>query len=543
MEELQRQIGRARRRLTLQRFAIALGWCLAIALAAALVMVGVDKFHPLGLNPWLWPAAAALLGLLAAAIWSLVTGRGSLDAAIELDRRFALKERVSTAWALDPTLRDTPSGQAVLAAAVEHVKRIEVGSRFAVRPGRQLFLPLLPLAALVLVALLLHPRAAESTTAAAAVQQVEQVRNSIEPLKKQLADQREQARKEGLRDAEELLKKLEAGAKDLAAGKLERKEALIKLKNLNDLLQQRRDQLGNSEALRQMLRQLKEVPQGPAEQFAKAVGKGDFQKALAELDKLQQALKEGKLSEQQKQDLAHQMEQMKDRLNELVKNQQDAQRALAEQIKKLQQAGQQAQADKRQQQLNKLAEKMPQLGPMQDLAKQLGQCSKCLRNGKLQDAQAALAASKGQMQDLQKQLDELKMLDEAQNQLAQAGDKMGCKQCNGAGCAACQGNALDADFFQPAPGLGRGRAMGERPEPKTDTRTYDSQTMQKVGPGASTAVDMVHGPNVKGTVLQEIQSQTAAVRQGSTDPLVEQKMSREQREHAREYFDRFRKGE
>jgi len=110
-----------------------------------LVLVGVDKYRPLGLNPWLWPAGAALLGLAAAAVWSLATGRGSLDAAIEIDRRFALKERVSTAWALEPALRDTPSGQTVLSDAVAHVKRIEVGSRFAVRPGRQLLLPLIPL--------------------------------------------------------------------------------------------------------------------------------------------------------------------------------------------------------------------------------------------------------------------------------------------------------------------------------------------------------------------------------------------------------------
>ena len=43
--------------------------------------------------------------------------------------------------------------------------------------------------------------------------------------------------------------------------------------------------------------------------------------------------------------------------------------------------------------------------------------------------------------------------------------------------------------------------------------------------------------------MQEIQSQTSAVRQGDIDPLAEQKMPRQQRDHAREYFDKFRKGE
>ena len=48
----------------------------------------------------------------------------------------------------------------------------------------------------------------------------------------------------------------------------------------------------------------------PADQIAKAVAKGDFNKALGELDKLREAINKGEFTEQQKQDMAKQLQQM-----------------------------------------------------------------------------------------------------------------------------------------------------------------------------------------------------------------------------------------
>ena len=101
MDTLQRQVRRARRRLAAERFLDVLGWCWFAALLAALVLIAADKFWPLGVEAWAWAAGALGLGLLAAVVWTLLVRGSLLEAAIEIDRRFALKERVSSALSAD----------------------------------------------------------------------------------------------------------------------------------------------------------------------------------------------------------------------------------------------------------------------------------------------------------------------------------------------------------------------------------------------------------------------------------------------------------
>ena len=54
MDELQRQVRRAQRRLAAQRLLGALGWCWFVSLLAALALVVAEKFHPLGFAAWTW---------------------------------------------------------------------------------------------------------------------------------------------------------------------------------------------------------------------------------------------------------------------------------------------------------------------------------------------------------------------------------------------------------------------------------------------------------------------------------------------------------
>ena len=123
------------------------------------------------------------------------------------------------------------------------------------------------------------------------------------------------------------------------------------------------------------------------------------------------------------------------------------------------------------------------------------------------------------------------MLDDAEKELCQAKCQMGCK-CGGAGCAECQG--------PPGDGLGRGKGIGARPEKKTKTAFYDSKVKPKLGNGTGVVEDMVDGPNVKGDVQQQIQSQVEAAKHGTTDPLTGRRMPRKVGEHAKEYFDGLR---
>jgi hypothetical protein len=55
-------------------------------------------------------------------------------------------------------------------------------------------------------------------------------------------------------------------------------------------------------------------------------------------------------------------------------------------------------------------------------------------------------------------------------------------------------------------------------------------------------VDMIDGPNRKGDVLQEIQAEFQAESIEESDPLTEQRLPRNYRDHAKEFFRSLREG-
>ena len=116
MDELQRQVRRAERRLAAQRLVGALGWCWFVSLLVALALVVAEKFHPLGFAAWTWAGGALggamVVGLIAALAWAIWTRQRPLAAAIELDHRFQLKERVSSTLAMPAEARATEAGRA-----------------------------------------------------------------------------------------------------------------------------------------------------------------------------------------------------------------------------------------------------------------------------------------------------------------------------------------------------------------------------------------------------------------------------------------------
>ncbi len=537
MEELRRQVRRAQWWLALQRFVGILGWSLFGTLLIALALIVADKLRPLGVAEWIWLAIAAGAGVAFAAIWSLGTGCGSIDAAIELDQRFCLKERVSSTLAMSPDQRDTEIGQALVADAVRCVSRIELREDFGIRPGRQLLLPLLPAALAVVVALLVSPMAHENPAQASTHSEAakKQVKASSESLRKKLAEKRKQAEKEGLKDAQQLFQRLQQGADELARKTPgDRQRALVKLNDLSREVEKRRSALGSVEQIQKQFRQLKNLSRGPADRFAEAVKKGDFKKALQELEQLKSDIASGKLDQEQWAELAKQLDEIEKKLQELADAHREAVKDLEERVKQARAMGQDQEADRLQEQLSGLRQQMPQMEQLQDLAQKLGQCSQCLRDGQLQDAGQMLDQVKEGLGDLEQQLQELELLEEAVDQLAQARNQMNCQNCGGMGCEECLG--------PPGFGLGRGRGQGDRPEAESDSNFYDTKPPLKVGRGAAFVVGEVDGPNLKGDVRQAIEEQVEGARQEETDPVVGQQMPRKHRQHAREYFNRFREG-
>jgi hypothetical protein len=557
MDNLLREIRRVQRRLAFQRFLGVLGWCWFVALLAAAVVIGAARFYPLRIVDWQWLAGLLACGLAAAAAWTLLAITPTLQAALEIDRRFGLKERVSSTLAMHRADRETVAGQALIADAGARLRRIAVLEKFPLRPPRRLLLPLLP-AILLTAVMAFRPPMTETLAATdtAATQPPLEVKRSADDLRQKLAERRKQAEKEGLKDATELLKRLEEGTKELQA-QTQREKALVKLNDLARELQQRRKQLGGSgEALKRQLEKVQDVQRGPADELAKALSKGDFQKAARALEKLQEQLADSRLDPARKEELTKQLEQLKQKIDQMAQQAKADQADLQKRAEQMNQAGDPAAAGKLEDEIQKLQQQGPQMESLQNLANKLGQCSKQIAQG--QNAQAAQAMQEAlqQMQDLARQQSELKTLDGAMQQLADARRQMNCDQCGGKGCEKCQGGGNGEPLLagggegdeggdkdgKPGKGLGKGRGDGARPEAKSNGTFFDSRVPQTVGKGAAQISGLTGGPNLKNQAEAELQKATAEIEHGSTDPLSGQRLPKKQSEHARQYFDSFREG-
>lgn len=454
MEELEKQVRRAHRRMGFQRFAGVLGWCWFATLLMALGLIALERFYPLGMKAWGWAArslavdqpawirlvvaggwlaAGLVLGLLAAVVFLVATRRKPLAAAIEIDRRFALKERVSSTLALTGEDRQSPAGKALIGDAVRRVRRVDVAGRFSLTPGRPLLLPLLPAVLAVLVAWF----GAEAKTEEAKSSQSQKPpvsqpvqKPASELLRQKLAERQKQAEKLGLEDAERLFEKLQEAAREMAEGKTERKDALVKLNEAARELQDHRDRAGAMDKIKEQLDRIKDFGRGPADDFAKAVRRGDFGKAAEELEKMKQKLADDELDDEQKKQLADQLEQMQKKLEQIVQEHAKTREKLQQQIDQLRDNGQLAKADELQQKLDQLLGQMPQMGRLGQMADRLGECAGGLRNGQSNLAADAL----GNLQtELQQQSAELELIEQAMQQLSEARMQINCKQCGGFG--------------------------------------------------------------------------------------------------------------
>ena len=102
MDSIRDQIRRAHRRLLLNRLVESVTWATFASLLLALVAIAVPKIWAIGLpdgQAWsvAWIVGALVFGISTGVLWAVLRQRGELDAAIEIDLRYGLKERIASA--------------------------------------------------------------------------------------------------------------------------------------------------------------------------------------------------------------------------------------------------------------------------------------------------------------------------------------------------------------------------------------------------------------------------------------------------------------
>ena len=567
MNVLEQQVNTARRQLNRQRFVSLFPWVLCLSWFVALLAIAVPKlWHFADSSPlshtgiWMssWLVGATVVAAILTAILVYSKRATRFHSAMEIDRRTGLRERTATAISLGEVDRSSAAGQIVLEDANRKLDGVDLKSVFQIRVARTSPLALLTLVAAILVGLL-APNAPAPTPELVALNEVvnqEQLESTAEELKEKLKEQLKLAEDNGLEEAAELFRALEKQASEFEGkSEMSKKEALVKLNDLKDQLEERAKELGNAKEMKEAFAKLDDLKQGPADKLMEAMKEGEFGKATEQLNKLAEQLGNDELSAEQKQELEQQIKQLAEQLSEMAQQRQQQQQALEQQIAEAQQEGNLEKAAELQEQLEQLQKQQgnsPQ--QLQELAQQLQQAAENLQQN-AGDPRPHSRPSKDfrisaqKLEGMQQQMDELESLGGSSQPSRRmqrptfrptgttTGQQSGQQGQQAASGSLAQGSQGD----QPGQGMGEGQGVGARPENETETGAFESKVDGKPQAGEVVISGKVGGPNQTGQSKAEIQQAIQSALGGDVDPVGEQQLPRSKRDHVKEYFDKLRK--
>jgi len=550
---LESRVRQARRRLITQSLLNRLGVGLGLALAAGIVWFLIEPLVLPGATAslrWIVLGCAAVIGI-ALAVWTARRAAPSpLSAALAIDQRFDLKERVTTAVSLTPELQSSPAGQALLADANAKLERVAVNGKFPVRIGwRALFLP--AQAAAIVILALYPPPVLTILADAGSKKDDDQAKandttNAPKPAapKTMIKPPAERPNKsEELRALEAELEKLYAEhnkdggpEKDKPEQVRERQE---KLAAAEERLRKREQQMAEKfQRLQEQMEKLTELEQGearqdgPAKEFADALAKGDLKKAQDEVDRLQKKAKEKKLDQKDQQQLKKELQNMEDRVDRLTREQEQKKQKLKDLIEKAKKENRDAETLERE--LKNLEKDQQMTKEMQDLAKALKGAKQALDMNDFDGLSEQLGEVAKQLGGIQDELQDLEDLEEHLQNL---------KQMRKEGCAQCKGE--DKDKGDPghrddATGYAEG-ATGRRPENK-DAKTKAGDEHRIRGffdpKGRKTYGGATVGPAFKKSSSIEMEGDIRQAVQEAPEAIEVQRLPKAAKDMVKEYFEK-----
>ena len=552
MNRIEYQVRSARRRLILGAFGRALCVSLFVAILVATFAIAAPAIWVMDIDAqsWTygWIIGAAVVAILSAAVYAFTTAPAVGEVATEVDKRFELRERLSSSLSMDERERESDFGIALMTDAEKRASQLAVADRFQLKPSKLGWLPVALVPVLALVLFLVEPakETVASSDTKASAKELEQVKKVAEQLKKRIQQQRKKADAQNLTEAKELFEKMEAKLDKLTNKKqLDKKQAMIAMNDLKKQLEERRGKLGSPDEMKKMLSQLKSMENGPAEEFAKKLEKGEFGKAQELVKELAKKMKDGKLSDKEKEQLKKQLNQMQKQMEKAAQQHEQKKQELQQKIDQARREGRSGDAAKMQQQMNQMQQQDGQMQQMQQMAQSLKKASDAMKQGDAQKAADAMQEMSDQLGEMADEMSELEDLQSTLDQLSQSKNQMRCKNCGGAGCKDCQGMGQGQGQGQgegEGNGLGEGNGRGDRPENETDTDTYETQVRGDVKKGRAIIAGLADGPNKKGVTREELKSVIEGAISEKSNPLESQALPRAEREHVEQYIKSVRTG-
>jgi DNA segregation ATPase FtsK/SpoIIIE-like protein len=539
MHDIRMLLKRAARRLELSSFLGALHLTAIVAAAVLLVLAIADRLPAASYIAWTWtlPALAGLCLIAAMIIWSQ-RRLNELQVALAVDDRLDLRERLSTA--LHCQDRSDAFARAAVEDAVQTARnprmRETVRRRFAVVAPRHWWIS--PVMIVVAVGVLFMPQIDLFAS--------EPIVDEQEWAKaKQEAEEELEAVVEVVEDKQLLKSELAGIVSDLdkpgtPTDQLRKPEdlkrdALKKVTKLNRKL----DEILNGEkgktadALEDMLSKLKRPGDGPANEMADALARGDFKAAKEALEAMMEQARNGEMNAQQQEQLAQQMENLAQQLEQLAQQQDALEQALqqaglnpqlANNPQALQQALQQAQNLNQQQK-----QQLQQMAQAQQAA-----CQMCQGLGQacqgMADAMKQGGGGGGQAgADMAQQLNDMEQLQQLLMQAQAAANQMQGQQ---------QGAGLQQALQQMGGGMGqRGQgAGGKAPLMPTPTGKNVVKENVPVTAGEIIASTEISGQPITGEVKSKLKEVAAAAAKGYDEAQDEQPLPRRYWEALQSYF-------
>lgn len=546
MEVIQRQVNRVSRLLWARTILKVTAWALMIAFSVCFAALLVPKiwFIPYQFEAWSlrWMAGCGAAAAAVTVLVSLLKRPSKMQSAIELDQRFGLRERVSSALLLTPDERETAIGEALVQDAQTQAERIDVRDQFPIRFSPQTPWVLLPLTACI--ALFWVPDAelpALTKLPGGASERLNNIKNQTKPILAQIKKQRESLEEKGLQDAADEFKKIEKKLEDLQkSNTLDSKKLLSDFNEIKKELDQRKEALGGSDNLKKALDNLKQLDKGPADKMASALKDGDLNKASKELEKLLDQMNSDKLSKEQKEQLAKQLEQMQKAMEKSAEQQKQAMEDTKKDLDNALKSGDTEAAAKLQKKLDQMQASAKQGQVAEAVKKQMEKAQKAMEQGDSQGAKEALEELQSQLEQMAEDQESLQEMEDLANELQAAKKSAACGECSGEGCASCSGNKGDKEEKPSKNAKGEGNGQGERDESETDVKYFDSQVRDEMKKGETSFGGKVGGPNRKGTTKEEVRDSVLNGTPDDPDAIENMTLPKAQRDQQRDYFNSLR---
>ncbi|MHB0911834.1 MAG: hypothetical protein ACYC2Y_00125 [Armatimonadota bacterium] len=429
MSELDTQVRRLRRRVRLllaERYAL-LGGSAGAVVASVMVLLSPRFAGLLDYRLWI---GTALAGLVAGASFGLLTKLSDLTVAISADKRIGMKERISTAVALESRTDRSDVEETLIRDAGRHIETFRSTEVFRHRFGRMHIALACSLALLMGIVFLPRTGIFLSKTRqqeiAAMKQQGKKMVKVAKDMKK-LDPRDEELRK--------LAARMEQLGKKMQTGRMEKKQAMLKTRRLGEQIAAKQDKLARmnkpmEKAQSEMRKASDRIARSMAEKIAQAekiTPEAAMKKLPSDAKLAELARKDGSLTAAERGELEKALEKYADPASSLP-----IPKELAEALAKLAANGDYQKAVEL---MQKLAKKQCSGGTCQAdkeaLKKQMGALAKALKNTDLDALAKALRENAERL---------AKMSPEELEKLAKQAQ---CKQClslaMSKACGACAG--------------------------------------------------------------------------------------------------------